>query len=82
MAKKAAAGRSKAKKTMKKAAGAATQPAKVRVSFERLHAEIDAALAQLEARAKGSQREALIAKLKTMRSVSLCPSHSMFVEMA
>lgn len=86
MAKKAAARASKAKKAKKtgakKARGAAARTPKVRISFERLHAEIDAALAQLQARQAGSRRDALIGKLKVMRRTSLCPTGSMFIEMA
>lgn len=86
MAKKAAARTSKAKKakktSAKKARGAAARTSKVRVSFEQLHAEIDAALAQLQARQPGTRRDALIGKLKVMRRTSLCPVGSMFIEMA
>lgn len=82
MAKKAAAGKSKGRKRTTKRTGAAARAPKLRVSFERLHAEIDAALEQLETRQKGARRDGLIEKLKVMRRARLCPVHSMFVEMA
>jgi hypothetical protein len=88
MAKKAAARKSKAKKspksTTRRAAGtrAATRAPLVRVEFKRLHAEMDAALAKLQARKPSLKRDALILKIKFMRGLKLCPKVGMAVELS
>lgn len=87
MAKKAAAWKSKARKsaksTTRRAAGtrATARGPLVRVEFKRLHDEMDAALAKLQARKRSLKRDALILKIKFMRSLKLCPKVGMAVEM-
>jgi len=77
MAKKAAAGRSRARKGARKAAG---KP-KVGVDFKRLHDEMDAALDRLRGYKQSAKRDALIVKLAIMRNFKLCPTHGMFAEL-
>ena len=81
MAKKTAAGKPKAKKAVRKAARKVARPPKVKVSFKRLHAEMDAALAALQGRERGFKRDLLIRKLTIMRKAHLCPDTGMFVEL-
>jgi hypothetical protein len=86
MAKKTAARKSRATKRAKsssrKAAGTrAARAPMVKVEFKRLHAEMDAALARLQARKQTLKRDALILKIKFMRSLKLCPKVGMAVEL-
>jgi hypothetical protein len=83
MAKRAAAKKSTARKSVKKTTRRAARGRRAAdgVDFKPLHDAMDATLEQLKGRKKSAKRDGLILKLKLLRKFSPCPNTGMFVEL-